>query len=76
MLGNEGTIRGKGRKREANSYAETCTIGVVAKLILQKRRVADVTSSYAACEKGYWVEMVRCSKRFSSSVYNDSSGGR
>jgi len=37
--------------------------------------VADVTDSYAACEKGNWVELVRCSECISSSGDNDSSGG-
>jgi len=37
--------------------------------------VADVTGSYAACEKEYWVEMIWCSEHISSSGDNDSSGG-
>ena len=42
-------------------------------------RVADVTGSYAACEKGRlgcYNEILGCSERISSNVYNDSSGGR
>ena len=38
--------------------------------------VADVTGSYAAGEKGYWIEMVRCSERIGSSGDNGSNGGR